>query len=115
LGVQYGDPRLVSTVGVNVLASIALLLTTLPGCMVGTHLAKDTPTGGTVVYSFTDETDILASGARHEALRLMNDKCPMGYRVQTEGELAKVRKNIDQLWSGQMSMNRVWGVAFICK
>ena len=101
--------------GVIPAASITLLLATLPACMVGTHLAKETSSGGTVVYPFTEEQDILSSKARREALRLMDEKCPGGYRVLTEGEVAKVRKNIDQVWSSQMSAGRVWGIEFTCK
>jgi hypothetical protein len=101
--------------GWTVVRSGVLLLAALTGCAVGTHLANETSSGGTVVYPFTEEKDILSSNARRDALRLMNEKCPSGYRVKTEGELAKVRKNIDQVWSGQISTGRVWGIEFLCK
>ena len=95
--------------------SSVLLLATLAGCAVGTHMASETPAGGTVVYPFAEEKDILSSNARRDALRLMKEKCPNGHRVKTEGELAKVRRNIDQVWSGQISAGRVWGIEFLCK
>jgi hypothetical protein len=101
--------------GVTVLPPSVLLFAVLTACAVGPHLANETSSGGTVVYPFTEEKDILSSNARRDALRLMNDKCPSGYRVKTEGELAKVRKNIDQVWSGQISAGRVWGIEFLCK
>jgi len=103
------------TAGVIAVPSSILLVATLTGCAVGTHIASETPAGGTVVYSFAEEKDILSSNARRDALRLMSEKCPNGYGVTTEGELAKVRKNIDQVWSGQISAGRVWGIEFLCK
>ena len=76
---------------------------------------NETPSGGTVVYPFSEEQDILSSSGRREALRLLNDKCGGGYRVEAEGELAKVRQTIDKAWRGQISTDRMWGIQFSCK
>jgi len=88
------------------------------GCEMGTRLVKETPSGGVVAYRVADETDILHSTQRQEALRLMDEKCPNGYRVVTQGNIPRVQKNIDRAWSGQISKNyddRMWGIEFTCK
>jgi len=92
------------------------------GCEFGTRLAKETPTGGTVIYPISNDTDILNSKARQDALRLMDGKCPNGYKVTTQGEVPMLQKNIDRAWMGQMSKNvedkqvdKMWGIEFTCK
>jgi hypothetical protein len=95
--------------------SFLTVLFTIAACAVGPRLMNETPSGGTVVYPFSEEQDILSSSGRRDALRLLNDKCRGAYRVEAEGELAKVGKNIDKAWSGQISTDRMWGIQFSCK
>jgi hypothetical protein len=75
-----------------------------------------------VIYPISNDTDILNSRARQDALRLMDEKCPNGYSVTTQGEVPILQKTIDRAWSGQMSRNvqdkqvdKMWGIEFRCK
>lgn len=107
--------------------SAALMATILAafaaiGCEFGTRLARETPQGGTVIYPISYDTDILNSRGRQDALRLINEKCPNGYNVTTQGEVPIIQKNIDRAWSGQISksvqdkqVDRMWGIEFTCR
>lgn len=98
--------------------AVTLLCLSISGCEFGTRLVKETPSGGMVAYRIADETDILHSTERQDALRLMDEKCPNGYRVITQGQIPRLEKNIDRAWSGQISKNyedRMWGIEFRCK
>ena len=75
-----------------------------------------------MIYPISNDTDILSSRARQDALRLMDNKCPTGYTVTTQGEVPFLDKNIDRAWSAQMSRNvqdkqldKMWGIEFLCK
>jgi hypothetical protein len=97
---------------------MVLLCLSVLGCEFGTRLVNETPSGGMVAYRVTDDTDILHSSARQEALRLMDEKCPNGYRVITQGQIPRLDRNIDRAWSGQISKSyedRMWGIEFRCK
>jgi hypothetical protein len=91
------------------------LLAATPGCAPEATLLKDTPEGGLVSYAFHSESDVLASSRRREALQLIADKCPNGSRIVREGEIPNVSKTADRAWRGQVGMNRLWGVQFICQ
>lgn len=102
----------------TVLAAVIFLCWSVLGCEFGTRLVSETPSGGTVAYRIADETDILHSSGRQEALRLMDEKCPNGYQVKTQGHIPRLQGNIDKAWSGQISKNyedRMWGIEFRCK
>jgi hypothetical protein len=106
--------RCPSTAFVTVIA----LCWSVLGCEFGTRLVNETPSGGMVAYRIADETDILHSSGRREALRIMEGKCPNGYRVITQGQIPRLDKDIDRAWSGQISKNyedRMWGIEFRCK
>ena len=85
------------------------------GCAGEAALVKDTPEGGLVTYAFQTEGEVLTSSARREALRLIADKCPNGSRIVREGEMPNVSKAADRAWRGQIGMNRLWGVQFVCQ
>ena len=85
------------------------------GCAGEAALVKDTPDGGLVTYAFQTEGEVLTSSARREALRLIAEKCPNGSRIVREGEMPKVSKAADRAWRGQIGMNRLWGVQFVCQ
>jgi hypothetical protein len=91
------------------------LLTGTPGCAREATLLKDTPEGGLVSYAFHSDSEVLASSGRREALQLMADKCPNGSRIVREGEIPNVSKAADRAWRGQIGMNRLWGVQFVCQ
>ena len=85
------------------------------GCAGEAALVKDTPDGGLVTYAFQTEGEVLTSSARREALRLIAEKCPNGSRIVREGEMPNVSKAADRAWRGQIGMNRLWGVQFVCQ
>lgn len=68
-----------------------------------------------MTYPFTNETDVLTSRGRQAAVRLMEERCPPGYEIRREGEVAKVAKGIDKAWSGQLGTDRLWAIQFMCK
>ena len=85
------------------------------GCAGEAALVKDTPDGGLVTYAFQTEGEVLTSSARREALGLIAEKCPNGSRIVREGEMPNVSKAADRAWRGQIGMNRLWGVQFVCQ
>ena len=100
------------------LTAVTLLSWSVLGCEFGTRLVHETPSGGMVAYRIADETDVLHSSSRQKALRIMEEKCPNGYRVITQGQIPRLDKDIDRAWSGQISKNyedRMWGIEFRCK
>ena len=94
---------------------------TLPSCIPHAQLVNETATGGTVLYSYVEEQDVLSSPGRKDALLLLEEKCPAGYRVAREGEVPRVDQAVDRAWMGQLSRDgqasreRRWAIQFSCK
>ncbi len=94
---------------------------TLASCAPNAQLVNETATGGTVLYSYIEEQDVLTSPGRQDALRLLGDKCPAGYRISREGEVPRVDRAVDRAWMGQISSNgqvsreKRWAIQFSCK
>ncbi len=105
-------PRLIGLAGVSF---------TLASCISNAQLVNETATGGTVLYSYVKEQDVLTSSGRQDALRLFADKCPSGYRIVREGEVPQVDQAIDRAWMGQISRDgqvsreKRWAIQFVCK
>jgi hypothetical protein len=78
-------------------------------------LQRETSVGGLVTYPIQNDSDVLSSAGRRDALRLMKDKCPHGSRVTKEGEVPKVSQAADRAWRGQMGADRIWGIQFTCE
>jgi hypothetical protein len=97
-------------------ASIALV-----GCASNVQLINETATGGTVLYPYVDEQDVLNSPERRDALHLLEEKCPAGYRISREGEVPRIDQVVDRAWMGQVSRDgqvsreRHWAILFACK
>jgi hypothetical protein len=91
------------------------LLAGTAGCANEATLVRDTPEGGLVSYVFHTEGEVLSSSGRRDAFRLIADKCPGGSRIVREGEIPNVSKAADRAWRGQVGMNRLWGVQFVCQ
>jgi hypothetical protein len=94
---------------------------TLASCAPNAQLVNETATGGTVLYSYAEEQDVLTSLGRQDALRLLGEKCPAGYRISREGEVPRIDQAVDRAWMGQISSNgqvsreKRWAIQFACK
>ncbi len=94
---------------------------TLASCAPNAQLVNETATGGTALYSYVEEQDVLTSPGRQDALRLLGEKCPAGYRISREGEIPRVDQAVDRAWMGQLSRDgqvsreKRWAIQFACK
>lgn len=97
------------------------LLTLQLGCAPSAKLLSESDKGGTVVYPYFDDLDVLSSTSRRDALRLIETKCPGGYRVSREGQIPRISKAVDETWkgavsgNGQVSYEKQWAIQFTCK
>jgi len=93
----------------------------LASCIPHAQIVNETATGGTVLYSYIEEQDVLTSPERTDALRLLDEKCPAGYRISREGEVPRVDQAVDRAWMGQLSRDgqvsreKRWAIQFACK
>lgn len=91
------------------------------GCTPSAKLISESDKGGTVVYSYFDDLDVLSSTSRRDALQLLETKCPGGYRVSREGQIPRISKAVDETWkgavsgNGQVSYEKQWAIQFTCK
>jgi hypothetical protein len=91
------------------------------GCLSHAQIVNETATAGTVLYSYVEEQDVLTSPGRKDALLLLEEKCPAGYRIAREGEVPRVDRAVDRAWMGQISRDgqvsreRRWAIQFVCK
>lgn len=94
---------------------------TLASCAPSAQLVNETATGGTVLYSYIEEQDVLTSPERQDALLLLEEKCPAGYRIARQGEVPNVGQAVDRAWMGQLSRDgqvsreKRWAIQFACK
>jgi hypothetical protein len=94
---------------------------TLASCIANAQLVNETAGGGTAIYSYVEEQDVLTSPGRQDALRLLGEKCPAGYRISREGEVPRVDQAVDRAWMGQVSRDgqvsreKRWAIQFTCK
>jgi hypothetical protein len=94
---------------------------TLASCIPHAQIINETAMGGTALYSYIEEQDVLTSPGRTDALRLLEEKCPTGYRISREGEVPRVDQAVDRAWMGQLSRDgqvsreRRWAIQFACK
>lgn len=84
------------------------------GCSAEATMVRGTPAGGVVSYPFETESDVLTTGGRRVALRLIGEQCPHGSRIVKEGEIPKVSRKADRAWRGQISSDRLWAIEFTC-
>jgi hypothetical protein len=106
--------------GKQLLLLVGLSLT-LASCASNVQIVNETSTGGTVLYPYLEEQDVLSSQERRDALRLLSEKCPAGYRISREGEVPRIDEAVDRAWMGQLSRDgqvsreRSWAILFTCK
>ena len=103
------------------LVVLIVLSLTFASCAPNAQVVNETATGGTVLYSYVEEQDVLTSPGRQDALRLLGEKCPAGYRISREGEVPRIDQAVDRAWMGQISSNgqvsreKRWAIQFACK
>lgn len=74
-----------------------------------------------MLYTYINEQDVLSSPERRDALLLLSEKCPAGYRISREGEVPRIDEAVDRAWMGQLSRDgqvsreRRWAILFTCK
>ena len=74
-----------------------------------------------MLYPYIEEQDVLTSSERRDALRLLEEKCPAGYRISREGEVPRIDQAVDRAWMGQVSRDgqvsreKLWAILFTCK
>ena len=93
---------------------LTFLLAGIVGCAHEATFVRETAQGGLVSYPFQTDAEVLASSGRRDAIQRMTEKCPKGSRIVREGEIPKVSKAADRAWRGQMGMDRLWGIEFVC-
>jgi hypothetical protein len=101
--------------GMRSLFMALLCAVELAGCGHEASLQRETATGGLVSFPIQSDADVFSSAGRHDALRIMQDKCPSGTRIVKEGELPKVSEAADRAWGPQIGPNRIWGIQFTCR
>jgi hypothetical protein len=105
----------------NQLVVLTVFSFTLASCAPNAQVVNETATGGTVLYSYVEEQDVLTSPGRQDALRLLEEKCQAGYRISREGEVPRIDEAVDRAWMGQISSNgqvsreKRWAIQFACK
>ena len=105
----------------NRLGGLVMFSLMLAGCAANAQLVNETASGGTVLYPYVEEQDVLTSPERQDALRLLGEKCPSGYRIAREGEVHRIDPAVDRAWMGQVSRDgqvsreRRWAIQFTCK
>ncbi|WP_447972170.1 hypothetical protein [Nitrospira sp. Kam-Ns4a] len=102
----------------SLVASLAIA-----GCASEATWVQEMPKGGTIAYVIRDEGDILVSPGRASAIKLMEGKCPQGFRIVHEGRVPRVSLAVDLAWKGQLKAGRtdsdrveetLWAVQFAC-
>jgi hypothetical protein len=94
---------------------------TLASCLPNAQIVNESASGGTALYTYVEEQDVLSSPERRDALRLLEEKCPAGYRISREGEVPRVDQAVDRAWMGQLSRDgqvsreKRWAIQFACK
>jgi hypothetical protein len=86
----------------------------LAGCSEGVKLLQDTGTGGIVVYPYKGD-NALVSTFRHDALDMMQKKCPHGYTVLKEGRTTGLRRIHDNVGGPEAIELKRWAIKFVCK
>jgi hypothetical protein len=105
----------------NQFGAITMLSFTITSCASNAQIANETATGGTVLYLYTNDQEVLASAGRRDALRLLEKKCPTGYTISREGRISLIDKAVDKAWMGQVSRDgqpsreKRWAIQFVCK
>lgn len=86
------------------------------GCSEAVLLTHETENGGVVTYLFKeDRGGPMGSPHRSEALKVMEKKCPSGYTVIKDGEVAAYGSMSSVEGQEGEVTGRRWGIQFRCK
>ena len=116
---QWPEPH--APVRERQLVALVVFSLALASCAPNVQIVNETASGGTVLYPYVEEQDVLTSPERQDALRLLGEKCPSGYRIAREGEVHRIDQAVDRAWMGQVSRDgqvsreRRWAIQFACK
>lgn len=105
----------------NQLVVLIVFSLTLASCIPNAQIVNESASGGTALYTYVEEQDVLTSSGRRDVLRLLEEKCPAGYRISREGEVPRVDQAVDRAWMGQLSRDgqvsreKRWAIQFTCK
>jgi hypothetical protein len=95
------------------LAGLVLLAS---GCAEGARFLEVNEAGGVVAYPLKkDRESIYASRFRADALKMIADHCPKGYRITREGETQGETTNSGLDQDDLLTTRRFWGLQFRCK
>jgi hypothetical protein len=93
-----------------------LLVSGVAGCSDAVTLTRETENGGVVTYLFNEERGgPMGSPHRKDALKVMERKCPSGYSVMKDGEVASYGSMSSVEGGEGEPTGRRWGMQFRCK
>ena len=88
----------------------------LAGCSDAVQLTHETEAGGIVTYLFKeDRGGPMGSLHRKDALKVIDKKCPAGYTVIRDGEVAGYASMSSVEGQEGEVTGRRWGIQFRCK
>ena len=88
----------------------------LSGCSDAVQMMQETEQGGVVSYLFKeDRGGPMGSPHRKAALKLIDEKCPLGYTVVRDGEMRGYGSMSSVEGQEGEITGRRWGVQFRCK
>jgi hypothetical protein len=91
------------------------LVAAVAGCYSKAEIINERPNGGTLVFSYSDDADVLTSTARRDAIEEIRRKCEQGYRIDHEGQIARVDRDVDKNWRDQIGTHKTWAMQFTCR
>ena len=96
-------------------ALTVILICASTGCSDAVRLTQETESGGIVTYLYKeDRGGPMGSPYRREALNIIDQKCPGGYRVIRDGEVKGSTVSSVEGQEGEVTGRR-WGIQFRCK
>ncbi|MBM4122073.1 MAG: hypothetical protein FJ249_05735 [Nitrospira sp.] len=100
--------------GAAALPLMVLFLCT--ACAEGARFLQLNEQGGVVAYPLKKgRQSIYASPFRAEALHMIEERCPKGYRIIQEGETQGETRNSGLDADDLLTTRRFWGLQFRCK
>jgi hypothetical protein len=92
-----------------------VLLGLLTGCGEGAKLISDTGHGGVVTYPYRGENGHLLSPLRTDALKLVEQRCALGYTIVREGETKGRTRMVENAAGTEAISEKRWAIQFLCR